>query len=132
MNNIENKNLRNISSRVKVLRRHYNLSLKQFSLRAGISHVAIFNIESGKTNRPHPTTLKSIISVYGTTYEWLYYGIGDMLPNGRNSYGNINGKDVLQIENHKRQSSIELIKKNRALEIEVERLWKLLDHLTQR
>ena len=120
-----------IGQRLRELRHHYNLSLKEFGLIAGISDAAIFNIESGKTKRPHPTTLKNIISTYGVSYEWLFYGIGDMLPNVSNAYGNINGKDLLQITSCDNHSCLELTQKNKRLEKEVERLWQLIDHLTQ-
>jgi hypothetical protein len=40
---------KNIGSRIKKLRAHYQLGIKEFSLRFGLSHVAIFHLENGKT-----------------------------------------------------------------------------------
>ena len=133
MNNQENIKLidNGIGSRLRELRHHYNLSLKEFGLKAGISDAAIFKMELGKTKRPHAASLKKIISAYGVSFEWLYYGIGDMLPNGRNVFENINGKALLKIASCNSQCCLELTQKNKKLEKEVERLWQLIDHLTQ-
>lgn len=68
--------------RVETLRKIYRLSQSAFGNKIGISYVAVANIENGKTSKPHPDTLKSIVKMFGTTYDWLEYEKGEMLPNG--------------------------------------------------
>ncbi len=69
-------------SRVRALRKAYRQSQTQFGSYINLSHVAVGNIEIGKTANPHKGTLDSIVKVFGTTHEWLADGKGEMLPNG--------------------------------------------------
>ncbi|MBX3163760.1 MAG: helix-turn-helix transcriptional regulator [Bacteroidetes bacterium] len=117
-----------IANRIKELRNCYNMGVKEFANRCGLSHVAVFHFEGGKTQRPHRASLNKIISTYGTTAEWLLHGQGDMLPNGaRNFYA------VSEIEANgfwKDEAYQELKHKNTLLEKEVERLWRMMNHFT--
>ena len=120
---------KNIGSRIKKLRVHYQLGIKEFGLRCGLSHVAIFHLENGKTCKPQHSSLQKMVECYGTTYEWLRYGIGSMLPDGRQ----ILNEAALKQENKiwKNEAYLELKNKNELLEKEVERLWQMINKLTQ-
>lgn len=72
-----------LGNRVELLRKHSRLSQSAFGNKIGLSYVAVANIENGKTQKPHPDTLKSIVEVFGTTYEWLESEKGEMLPVGQ-------------------------------------------------
>ena len=120
-----------IGSRLRELRHYYNLSLIQFASKAGLSHIAILNIESGETKRPRNISLKNIISAYGTSFEWLYYGIGDMLPYGLVVVDEIEGTEVIRMKSCSNNNCAELEKKNKKMEKKIERLWQLINHLTQ-
>ena len=116
-----------VAYRIKQLRLHYNLSVKEFALKCGLSHVAIFHLENGKTLKPHRGSLQRMVSVFGTTADWILYGTNDMLPNGtlqihteENTNGNYWKGEMLQ----------ELKNKNTLLEKEVERLWQIISHFT--
>lgn len=115
-----------LSHRIKELRSHYNMGIKEFGVRCGLSHVAIFHLENGRTVKPQKSSLQRIISVFGTTNEWMLHGIGEMLPNGI--------KD-LEVEKDgvgywKDEAYQELKSKNLLLEKEVERLWQMISHFT--
>jgi len=71
-----------LGKRVKELREAYRLSQTDFSAQIGISYVALGNIERGVTENPQSDTINKLISKFGTTYEWLFEGKGDMFPNG--------------------------------------------------
>jgi transcriptional regulator with XRE-family HTH domain len=120
---------KNIGSRIKKLRTHYRLGIKEFGLRCGLSHVAIFQLENGKTHKPQNSSLQKIVECYGTTYEWLRCGIGNMLPDGRQ----VLKESALKQENiiWKSEAYLELKNKNELLEKEVERLWQMVNHLKQ-
>jgi transcriptional regulator with XRE-family HTH domain len=118
-----------IGSRIKKLRIYYQLGIKEFGLRCGLSHVAIFHLENGKTNKPQRSSLQKMVECYGTTYEWLRYGKGNMLPSGRQ----VLNEEALKQENviWKNEAYIELKNKNELLEKEVERLWQIVSHFRQ-
>jgi transcriptional regulator with XRE-family HTH domain len=120
---------KNLENRIKKLRTYYQLGIKEFGLRCGLSHVAIFQLENGKTKKPQNSSLQKIVESYGTTHEWLRYGIGNMLPNGRK----VLNEAALKQENvtWKNEAYLELKNKNELLEKEVERLWQMVNHLTQ-
>lgn len=116
-----------VAHRIKQLRNHYNLSVKEFAFKCGLSHVAIFHLENGKTQKPHRGSLQRMVSVFGTSADWILYGTNQMLPGGTvqiHTEENTNGlywkAEVLQ----------ELKNKNSMLEKEVERLWQMISHFT--
>lgn len=114
-----------IGQRIKELRLQYNMGIKEFGSRCGLSHVAIFHLENGKTLRPQKSSLQRIISVFGTTNDWLMYNIGEMLPNGIKDVE----ADEKTAENFwKEEAYLELKNKNAILEKEVERLWQIVGH----
>ena len=59
-------------------------------------------------------TLKNIINVYGTGYEWLYHGTGDMIQNVMNLPENTNENGLLQIASCTNQKRLGLKQKNRS------------------
>ncbi len=116
-----------LSHRIKELRSYYNMGIKEFGLRCGLSHVAIFHLENGRTLKPQKSSLQRIINVFGTTNEWVLHGIGDMLPNG------IKDLDATEKEADnfwKDEAYLELKSKNMLLEREVDRLWQMVNHFT--
>jgi transcriptional regulator with XRE-family HTH domain len=110
-----------VALRIKELRNHYNLGVKDFARKAGLSHAAIFNLENGKTNKPHKSSIQRIASVYGSTSEWLLYGNDEMLPNGRREF-------MQHEDNWKEEAYQEVKRKNVMLEKEIERLWEMIGH----
>lgn len=116
-----------VGQRIKKLRTHYNLGVKEFAQKCGLSHVAIFQMEAEKTLVPHRNSLQRIAMSFGTTSDWLLNGVEDMLPEGTKE---------IYLENTKAEPSFkeeiyrELKTKNQMLEKEVERLWRLIDHFT--
>ncbi len=116
-----------LAHRVKELRSHYNMGIKEFGVRCGLSHVAIFHLENGRTSKPQKSSLQRIVNVFGTTQEWMLYGIGEMLPNGLKD---LNAAEKEAGELWKEEAYMELKSKNLLLEKEVERLWQMLNHLT--
>lgn len=116
-----------VALRIKQLRSHYNLSVKEFAVKAGLSHVAIFHLENGKTLKPHRGSLQRIANVFGTTSDWILYGTGDMLPAGKvHIYADENAYESLW----KEEAFLEIKQKNNMLEREVERLWQMISHFT--
>ena len=116
-----------LAHRIKELRSHYNMGIKEFGVRCGLSHVAIFHLENGRTSKPQKSSLQRIIAVFGTTQEWMLYGIGEMLPNG------LKDMDIVQKDANeywKEEAYVELKNKNQLLEKEVERLWQMVTHIT--
>lgn len=114
-----------IGQRMKELRTHYNLSVKEFALKCGLSHVAIFHLENGKTLKPHRSSLQRMASIFGTTADWLLFGKNEMLPNGtKEIYTDENGNDNFW----KEEAYLEIKSKNLMLEKEIERLWQMLSH----
>lgn len=116
-----------IGQRIRELRTHYNLSVKEFAVKCGLSHVAIFHLESGKTLKPHRSSLQRMATIFGTTADWLLYGKSEMLPNGE--------KEIYTLENNtdaywKDEAYLEIKSKNMMLEKEIERLWQMISHFT--
>src|SRR6478735_4720954 len=102
--------------RIRNLRQFYNLSVKEFSSRCGLSHVAIFHLENGKTFRPHKSSLVRIASAYGTTLDWLLNGEAEMLPNGKRDLDEQSQTETVFWKN---EAYLELKSKNQMLEREV-------------
>jgi transcriptional regulator with XRE-family HTH domain len=117
-----------LAERIKILRLHYGLSIKEFAHTCGLSHVAIFQLEKGKTRKPHKGTLIKIAKLFGVQTDWILQGKGDMLPNGTLNLHELNlGADI-----HWQQEAYQEMKqKNILLEQEVDRLWQLLSHYTK-
>lgn len=116
-----------IGLRIKELRTHYNLSVKEFAVKCGLSHVAIFHLENGKTLKPHRSSLQRMASIFGTTADWLLFGKNDMLPNGTKE---IYAENNEQEHFWKEEAYLEIKSKNLMLEKEIERLWQMLSHFT--
>lgn len=115
------------AQRIRHLRLHYNLSVKEFAARCGLSHVAIFHLESGKTAKPHKNSLFRIASAFGTTVDWILQGKSEMLPHGRKELDNELGNEQFFWKN---EAYLELKSKNQMLEKEVDRLWQMVHHLS--
>jgi transcriptional regulator with XRE-family HTH domain len=116
-----------IGLRIKELRTHYNLSVKEFAHKCGLSHVAIFHLENGKTVKPHRSSIQRMASIFGTTSDWLLYGRSEMLPNGdKEIYTDENGQDNFW----KEEAYLEVKNRNGVLEKEIERLWQIVNHFT--
>lgn len=116
-----------LGERIKELRNHYNLSVKEFSAKCGLSHVAVFHLESGRTVKPHRSSLQRMASVFGTTTEWLLFGKNQMLPQGeKEMYSDSHAHDSFW----KEEAYLEIKSKNLMLEKEVDRLWQMLSHFT--
>lgn len=116
-----------VAKRVKQLRSHYNLSVKEFAVKCGLSHVAIFHLESGKTLKPHRGSLQRMALVFGTSSDWILYGINEMLPNGTVQ---IYVDENENTSSWKDEAIQEIKNKNIFLEKEVERLWQMVGHFT--
>ena len=116
-----------IGQRIKDLRSYYNLGLKEFSEKCGLSHVAVFHLENGKTLKPHKNSLQRIASTYGTSADWILYGHSEMLPQGAK---NIYAPEREQDMQWKEEAYHELKSKTQLLEKEVERLWQIISHIT--
>lgn len=117
----------NTGTRIKQLRATYNLSVKEFAGKCGLSHVAIFHLENGRTEKPHKSSLSRIAAAFGSSVEWLRSGEKEMLPNGKKD---VEGESLLEQLNWKNEAYIELKSKNQMLEREVERLWKVVHNLS--
>jgi|GEM_PF-1712747 len=63
-----------IGRRVASLRESYGDSLRQASMRTGVSHTTIARIESGESARSLHSTLRKIAEGYGVTIEYLTTG----------------------------------------------------------
>ena len=116
-----------IGQRIKELRTHYNLSVKEFAAKCGLSHVAIFHLENGRTLKPHRSSLQRMASVFGTTADWLLFAKNEMLPNGTKEIYIDEAEDG---SFWKEETYLEIKSKNLMLEKEVERLWQMLSHFT--
>lgn len=114
-----------IAQRIRQLRLHYNLSVKEFAGRCNLSHVAIFHLENGRTVKPHKSSMQRIASMYGTTLDWIYYGKGEMLPNGERELTDSSDNDFWKDEAY-----LEIKGRNAMLEKEIERLWQMIEHFT--
>ena len=116
-----------IGLRIKELRAHYNLSVKEFAGKCNLSHVAIFHLENGRTSKPHRSSLQRIASIFGTTADWLLFGKNEMLPSGTKE---IYSQEIGQESFWKDEAYLEIKSKNAMLEKEIERLWQMLSHFT--
>jgi transcriptional regulator with XRE-family HTH domain len=116
-----------VAQRIKQLRSHYNLSVKEFAVKSGLSHVAIFHLESGRTLKPHRGSLQRIVSVFGTSADWILYGTNEMLPHGTVQ---IFPEDSEVVGGWKDEAFMEIKTKNAILEKEIERLWQMISHFT--
>ena len=116
-----------IGQRIRELRTHYNLSVKEFAAKCGLSHVAIFHLENGKTLKPHRSSLQRMANIFGTSSDWLLFGKNEMLPNGiKEIYADENSGDGFW----KDEAYLEIKSKNVMLEKEIERLWQMVSHFT--
>jgi transcriptional regulator with XRE-family HTH domain len=115
-----------IGERIRALRSHYNLGVKEFASRCNLSHVAIFQIENGRTAKPHRSSIQRIARIFGSSTDWILYGKDVMLPNGT--------RDIdKEGEAHwKEEAYQELRSRNVILEREVERLWSMLNLITSK
>jgi transcriptional regulator with XRE-family HTH domain len=113
-----------IGQRVRELRLYYKMSIYKFANCCGLTHVAIFNIERGKTETPRAYSLNRIIDTFGTTQQWLLYSIEPMLPNGRVTPSNASNKVGQGFVT--RKDYIELKNKYLKLEEEINRIKKEL------
>jgi transcriptional regulator with XRE-family HTH domain len=116
-----------IGQRVKELRSHYNLSVKEFAAKCGLSHVAIFHLENGRTLKPHRSSLQRMANVFGTSADWLLFAKNEMLPNGSKE---IYAEEETNVDFWKEDAYLEIKSKNAILEKEIERLWQMLSHFT--
>ena len=113
--------------RIRALRTFYDLSVKEFATFCGLSHVAIFHIESGKTARPHKTSLVRMAAGFGTTVDWLLYGHDQMLPQGRKD---LNLQSGAADQFWTKEAYLELKNRNQMLEKELERVWQVVHQLS--
>lgn len=114
------KQLQTIAERMVLLRSEYHLTVEKMGAIIGKSSMSINNIEKSVTKLPQESTIELIVNKFGTTREWLIYGIGEMLPNGKiNLSISVNEIDAMkkQIELILSQYSIimELYNKNKNL-----------------
>jgi len=114
-----------IALRIRQLRTHYNLSVKEFASKCNLSHVAIFHLENGRTLKPHKSSMQRVASVYGSTVDWILYGKNEMLPNGTKELSETEANDFWKDE-----AFLELKSRNAILEKEIERLWQMINHFT--
>ncbi len=114
-----------IAFRIRQLRLHYNLSVKEFASRCNLSHVAIFHLENGRTLKPHKSSMQRIANVYGSTIEWIMFGRNEMLPNGSRELSENEVSDFWKDEAY-----LEIKSRNAMLEKEIERLWQMISHFT--
>ncbi len=68
-----------INNRIKLVRKHFDLTMDTFGDKIGIKKSSVSLIESGKNN-PSEQTLMLICKEFGVDYLWLTTGKGEMLP----------------------------------------------------
>jgi transcriptional regulator with XRE-family HTH domain len=112
-----------IGKRIKLLRKTYNLGLKDFASYCQLSHVAIFHLENGKTSKPHRRSLQKMADNFGTSINWIINGEDEMLPKGKVS---LKKQDVVTSDFWKEEAYNQLKDSNKLLEKEVERLWQII------
>ena len=115
-----------VAQRIRALRNHYNLGVKEFAGKCNLSHVAIFHLENGKTLKPHKSSVQRIANMYGTTVDWILYGKNEMLPNGTKDFNDEPDNGMFW----KDEAYLEIKSRNAMLEKEVERLWQMVSHFT--
>lgn len=69
--------MEDVGSRIKLLRKELDLSMKKFADRIGLTDGSIAHIEKG-VNNPSERTLKLICSEFNVNYAWLTEGEGEM------------------------------------------------------
>jgi transcriptional regulator with XRE-family HTH domain len=114
-----------LGERIRQLRQHYHLGVKEFASMCSLSHVAVFQMENGRTAKPHKSSMHRIARVFGTSVDWLLFGKNEMLPNGT--------RDIYSSETDsqwKEEAYLEIKNRNVYLEREVERLWQIIGHFT--
>ena len=62
--------------RIRIVRKHYGLTMEKFGNVLGVSKAAISNVESGNNNVTERMR-KSISREFNVDYDWLLDGIGD-------------------------------------------------------
>lgn len=62
--------------RIRIVRKHYGLTMEKFGNVLGVSKAAISNVESGNNNVTERMR-KSISREFHVDYDWLLDGIGD-------------------------------------------------------
>lgn len=68
-----------MNERIKLIRKHNNLSQAAFGMQLGVSRDVINNIEQGRNKTPISELMIShIIHTYNVNPEWLRNGTGDM------------------------------------------------------
>lgn len=67
-----------INDRIKIIRKHNNLTMDKFGDRIGITKASISRLESGENN-PSEQTLMLICKEFGVDHHWLKTGEGEML-----------------------------------------------------
>ncbi len=107
------------------------MSMKDFSANCNLSLNTIYNIENGKVNKPHKDTFQTIAEVYGSSLEWILNGRGDMLLSGVKL--NIQKSAVIKnpettLSANEQEMFNELKIKNKGLEMEIERLWRMIEY----
>lgn len=73
-----------IGERIKLLRKHLNLTQAEFSDKLGLSHNAIARYENG-SRTPMEQTIKSICREFNVSYAWLVEGIEPMFSETDNT-----------------------------------------------
>jgi transcriptional regulator with XRE-family HTH domain len=116
-----------LAQRIKILRTHYHLNLRNFANGCMVSDVTIFKLEKGA--KISEKTLLKISSAYGTTREWLIGGIGKMLPGGTDEQA---FETLGQEHRTKEYAYKQMLRKNAMLEKEIEKLWLALNQLTEK
>jgi transcriptional regulator with XRE-family HTH domain len=72
-----------MGERVAELRDKYSLTQAEFAEKISVTPLSVGNIERGVTRTLQNETINRIVSVFGTTREWLEEGKGEMLPGGK-------------------------------------------------
>lgn len=67
-----------MNSRIRQIRKHYNISQTEFGRRIGVTLGVIKNLEQGKTQLTSPL-FELLCKAYHVNPEWLHTGEGEML-----------------------------------------------------
>ncbi len=66
--------------RIKLIRKHFGLSKRQFAELIGMSEITIVKIESGE-NKVGANTLRNVLNAFpNINKDWFVLGFGSMLP----------------------------------------------------
>lgn len=107
--------------RIKRLRSHYKLSVLNFAKGCNVSNVTILKAESGGSISER--SLVKIASGYGSSLEWLLFGLGEMFPSGPKE---IPYEKIDEDRLWKEKTFKEMQHRGKLLEIEIEKLWEIL------